>query len=49
VIFRGAAWPTYSLWQFFSEILPQLPVKWTRSDMDVVYNGTIEELKARCR
>ena len=41
-------WPTYALWQFSSEILPQLPVKGTQSDMDVnVYNGTIEELKAK--
>lgn len=46
--FPKGVWPTYALWQFSSEILPQLPVKGTRSDMDVnVYNGTIEELKAR--
>ncbi|MDP9606342.1 glycoside hydrolase family 25 protein [Variovorax sp. NFACC27] len=46
--FPKGVWPTYALWQFSSEILPQFPVKGTKSDMDVnVYNGTIEELKAR--
>jgi GH25 family lysozyme M1 (1,4-beta-N-acetylmuramidase) len=45
--FPNGVWPTYTLWQFSSEIRPQLPVPGTRSDMDInVFNGTVEKLKA---
>ena len=45
--FPSGAWSSYTLWQFSSEILPQLPVPGTRSDMDInVFNGTVEQLKA---
>jgi GH25 family lysozyme M1 (1,4-beta-N-acetylmuramidase) len=45
--FPAGAWSTYTLWQFSSEILPQMPVPGTRPDMDInVFNGTVEQLKA---
>lgn len=45
--FPRGVWPSYTLWQFSSEILPQLPVPGTKSDMDInVFNGTVEQLKA---
>ncbi|MDM0107874.1 glycoside hydrolase family 25 protein [Variovorax sp. J22R24] len=46
--FPTGVWPTYSLWQFSSEILVQLPIPGTRPDIDVnVFNGTIAQLKAK--
>lgn len=46
--FPAGIWTSYTLWQFSSEILPQLPVSGTRSDMDInVYNGSVSELKAK--
>lgn len=45
--FPQGVWPTYTLWQFSSEILAQLPVPGTRPDMDInVFNGSVEQLKA---
>jgi lysozyme len=45
--FPSGVWLSYTLWQFSSELLPQLPVPGTKSDMDInVFNGTVEELKA---
>jgi GH25 family lysozyme M1 (1,4-beta-N-acetylmuramidase) len=45
--FPTGVWQRYTLWQFSSEILPQLPVPGTKSDMDInVFNGTVEQLKA---
>ena len=45
--FPAGAWKSYALWQFSSEILPQLPIPGTRPDMDIdVFNGSIGELKA---
>ena len=45
--FPSGLWPSYTLWQFSSEILPQLRIPGTKSDMDInVYNGTVAELKA---
>lgn len=45
--FPAGVWPTYTLWQFSSEINPQLPVAGTRSDMDInLFNGSVEKLKA---
>jgi lysozyme len=45
--FPVGLWPTYTLWQYSSEILPQKPIPGTKSDMDVsVFNGTVEQLKA---
>lgn len=45
--FPTGVWSSYTLWQFSSEILPQLQVPGTRADMDInVFNGTAEQLKA---
>ena len=45
--FPKGLWDTYSLWQFSSEIKPQIIIPGTKSDMDVnVYNGTVEKLRA---
>lgn len=45
--FPTGLWPTYTLWQFSSEIKPQKPIPGTRSDMDVnVFNGSVEQLRA---
>jgi GH25 family lysozyme M1 (1,4-beta-N-acetylmuramidase) len=45
--FPAGVWPSYTLWQFSSELLAQLPVPGTRPDMDInVFNGTAEQLKA---
>ncbi|MBM3116095.1 glycoside hydrolase family 25 protein [Jeongeupia naejangsanensis] len=45
--FPTGVWPSYTLWQFSSEILPQLPVPGTKPDMDInVFNGTVDQLKA---
>ncbi len=45
--FPAGVWPTYTLWQFSSELLAQMPIAGTRPDMDVnVFNGTAEQLKA---
>ncbi len=44
--FPGGIWQSYTLWQFSSEILAQLPVAGTKPDMDInVYNGSVEQLK----
>ena len=45
--FPTGVWPTYTLWQFSSEILVQFPVAGTKPDMDInVFNGTVEQLKS---
>lgn len=45
--FPKGLWTTYTLWQFSSELLSQLPVPGTKPDMDInVFNGSIEQLKA---
>jgi lysozyme len=45
--FPHGVWKTYALWQFSSEILPQLRIPGVRKDMDInVYNGNVEQLKA---
>lgn len=45
--FPKGVWKTYPLWQFSSEILPQVRVLGTKKDMDInVYNGSVEEPKA---
>jgi GH25 family lysozyme M1 (1,4-beta-N-acetylmuramidase) len=45
--FPSGVWPSYTLWQFSSEKLPQLLVPGTKSDMDInVFNGSVEQLKA---
>jgi GH25 family lysozyme M1 (1,4-beta-N-acetylmuramidase) len=44
--FPTGVWATYTLWQFSSELLAQMPVPGTKPDMDInVFNGTAEELK----
>jgi lysozyme len=45
--FPSGVWSSYTLWQFSSELLTQLPVSGTKPDMDVnVFNGTVDQLKA---
>jgi lysozyme len=45
--FPTGVWSSYTLWQFSSELLAQIEVPGTTSDMDVnVFNGSIDELKA---
>lgn len=45
--FPRGIWPTYTLWQFSSEILPQIRIPGTKRDMDInVFNGNAEQLKA---
>lgn len=45
--FPTGVWPTYTLWQFSSEIRAQMSLQGTRPDMDInVFNGTTEQLKA---
>lgn len=45
--FPAGVWPTYTLWQFSSELLAQMPIRGTKPDMDInVFNGTVEQLKA---
>jgi len=45
--FPMVPWPTYRLWQFSSESLPQKAIPGTKPDMDVsVFNGTVAQLKA---
>jgi GH25 family lysozyme M1 (1,4-beta-N-acetylmuramidase) len=45
--FPSGTWASYTLWQFSSEILAQMPIPGTKPDMDInVFNGTVEELKA---
>jgi GH25 family lysozyme M1 (1,4-beta-N-acetylmuramidase) len=45
--FPTGRWPAYTLWQFSSEILPQLAVPGTNKDMDVnVFDGTPDQLRA---
>jgi lysozyme len=45
--FPGGVWPTYTLWQFSSELLAQMPIPGTKPDMDInVFNGSAEQLKA---
>jgi len=45
--FPAGVWPSYTLWQFSSELLAQLPVAGTKPDMDInVFNGSAEQLKA---
>jgi len=45
--FPAGVWPTYTLWQFSSELLAQMPIPGTKPDMDInVFNGTVEQLKA---
>jgi GH25 family lysozyme M1 (1,4-beta-N-acetylmuramidase) len=44
--FPSGVWPSYTLWQFSSEILAQLPVPGTKPDMDInVFHGTVQQLK----
>jgi lysozyme len=44
--FPSGVWPSYTLWQFSSELLQQLPLPGTKPDMDInVFNGTAEQLK----
>ena len=44
--FPRGVWPTYTLWQFSSELLPQMPISGTKPDMDInVFNGSSEQLK----
>jgi len=46
--FPTGVWQRYTLWQFSSEILPQLRVPGTKADMDInVFNGSVEQLKAQ--
>ncbi len=46
--FPTGLWPTYTLWQFSSEILFQKAIPGTKKDMDVnVFNGTIEDIRAQ--
>ena len=46
--FPTGVWQSYTLWQFSSEILKQMPVSGTQSDMDInVFNGSVGELKAK--
>ena len=45
--FPKGVWSSYTLWQFSSELLAQLPVPGTKPDMDInVFNGTTDQLKA---
>ncbi|MGV8676935.1 glycoside hydrolase family 25 protein [Pseudomonas aeruginosa] len=45
--FPVGVWSSYTLWQFSSEILLQMPIPGVKSDMDInVYNGTVEQLRA---
>jgi lysozyme len=45
--FPRGVWASYTLWQFSSEILAQMPIPGTKPDMDInAYNGTVEQLKA---
>ncbi len=44
--FPKGLWPTYTMWQFSSELLWQIVVPGIKPDMDVnVFNGTVAELK----
>lgn len=44
--FPSGVWPSYTLWQFSSEIRSQINVPGTKKDMDInVFNGTIDQLK----
>jgi GH25 family lysozyme M1 (1,4-beta-N-acetylmuramidase) len=46
--FPRGPWPSYTLWQFSSEILTQQAVPGTAYDMDVnVFNGTMDDLRAQ--
>ena len=46
--FPRGLWPSYTLWQFSSEILTQQAIPGTAYDMDVnVFNGTMDDLKAQ--
>ena len=46
--FPTGVWPSYTLWQFSSEILTQKAIPGTKFDMDVnVFNGSINDLKAK--
>jgi len=46
--FPRGLWQGYSLWQFSSEILPQMPIPGTKPDMDInVYNGTPQDLRSK--
>lgn len=43
--FPAGLWPTYTLWQFSSELLAQIVIPGTKPDMDVsVFNGSVAEL-----
>ncbi|KFJ09088.1 glycosyl hydrolases 25 family protein [Delftia acidovorans] len=45
--FPTGVWPSYTLWQFSSELLVQIRLPGTKKDLDVnVFNGTPDELKA---
>lgn len=45
--FPSGLWPSYTLWQFSSEILLQKPIPGTKPDMDInVYNGSVEQIRA---
>lgn len=44
--FPSGLWPTYTLWQFSSELLAQIVIPGIKPDMDVnVFNGTVDNLK----
>jgi lysozyme len=46
--FPRGLWQSYSLWQFSSEILPQMPIPGIKTDMDInVYNGTPQDLRSK--
>lgn len=45
--FPAGVWPSYTIWQFSSEILAQLPIPGTKADMDInVVYGTTDDLRA---
>jgi GH25 family lysozyme M1 (1,4-beta-N-acetylmuramidase) len=45
--FPTGLWLSYTLWQFSSEIRPQMALPGVKADMDInVYNGTVDDLKS---
>ena len=45
--FPTGLWRSYTLWQFSSEIRPQIALPGVKADMDInVYNGTVDDLKS---
>src|SRR5262245_35570523 len=46
--FPTGLWPTYTLWQFSSEISFQKAIPGTKKDMNVnVFNGTIDDIRSQ--